>query len=191
MYLAWGNHLVTSASNRGSTDRNDYEIIRNTCSGRVLDARGVWRFDGRDAGYAGDAFDQLAYQCSGSSAGCGASRTAFMKRAVAFLMVGGFLWTGCGSGETPTEPAGGSSSASGSSGQGYLGTVSKAKPMAQKTLAAAQLKQQIQAFYGEEGRFPKTLAELVPDYLPSLPTAPAGMKFDYNGATGDLSVVAQ
>jgi len=103
-------------------------------------------------------------------------------------MLAGGLWVGCGPSETPTEPAG---SDSGSSGQGYLGTVSRAKPVAQKTLGAAQLKQQIQAFYATEGRFPKTLNELVPDYLPSLPPTPNGMKFDYNPTTGDLSVVAQ
>jgi hypothetical protein len=50
------------------------------------------------------------------------------------------------------------------------------------------LKQAIQKFNAGEGHFPKTLDELAPKYIPKVPDAPAGFKYDYNAATGELKV---
>ncbi len=74
----------------------------------------------------------------------------------------------------------------------YLGAVSKGKTTAEKTLDTAVLNQSIQLFQTQEGRYPRSLKELVsPDYLPALPKPPHGMKFDYNPQTGQVRVVPQ
>lgn len=48
------------------------------------------------------------------------------------------------------------------------------------------LKNAIQAFNTKEGHFPKTLDELVPTYIAKIPDAPAGYKYAYDPATGEL-----
>jgi hypothetical protein len=72
----------------------------------------------------------------------------------------------------------------------YLGEVAKGKKTTEKTLDTAALNQTVQLFAAQEGRYPKTLNELVgPEYLSKLPEPPAGMKFDYNPTTGQVKVV--
>ncbi len=74
----------------------------------------------------------------------------------------------------------------------YLGAVAKGKKFAEKTLDSTQLNKEIQLFQSQEGRFPKSLEELVTEkYLPAIPTPPYGMKYEYNPASGDLKVVKE
>ena len=73
----------------------------------------------------------------------------------------------------------------------YLAVQAKAKKMADTKLSSAGIGQAIGMFQAEKGRAPKNLNELVPDYLPSVPPAPAGMKYDYNSSSGALKVVPQ
>ena len=117
-----------------------------------------------------------------------------MKKVVTFLfLLAGFFLAGCGQEEAP--PAQPTNAAATSSGNpltapvDYLGAVVKAKKVADKTLNNAGFTQAIQMFQAAEGRLPKSLNELVPDYLHSLPEPPAGMKYDYSPATGQFKVV--
>jgi hypothetical protein len=72
----------------------------------------------------------------------------------------------------------------------YLGAVSKAQQSAQKVASTVGITQAIQQYYTVEGRYPKTLNDLVsPDYLSRLPDPPPGMRFDYNPATGEVRAV--
>jgi predicted small lipoprotein YifL len=74
----------------------------------------------------------------------------------------------------------------------YLGAAAKAKHTADATLDSAALNQQVQLFFGQEGRFPKDLNELVTmKYMKSLPPVPHGMKIDYNPTSGQVKVVKQ
>lgn len=74
----------------------------------------------------------------------------------------------------------------------YLGAVGKAKQSSERTLTTLGINQAIQAFYGQEGRYPKDLNELVSrNYLSQLPKAPLGTKFDYNPQTGHVKAVPQ
>jgi ABC-type glycerol-3-phosphate transport system substrate-binding protein len=50
------------------------------------------------------------------------------------------------------------------------------------------LKQAVQSFKTQEGHFPKALDELAPKYIAKIPDAPAGFKFVYTPATGELKV---
>jgi len=71
----------------------------------------------------------------------------------------------------------------------YLGTVVRAKQSAEKTVSTLGIDQAIKMFAGQEGRYPKTLNELVPEFLPSLPQPPAGMQYSYDPTTGVVKVV--
>ena len=113
-----------------------------------------------------------------------------MKLSGTILLVAGLCLTGC-DGKKEAAPVKSSTSGGNplTAPADYLGAVSKAKQSADKTLVSAGLTQAIQQFYAQEGRFPKDLKELVsPNYLSALPAPPAGMKFNYNPATGDLKV---
>jgi hypothetical protein len=116
-----------------------------------------------------------------------------IRTGIALLMAGCFL-SGC-SDSPKSQP---NSTPSKSSGNpltapvDYLGAAANAKKSTVKTVDEVGMKKTIQMFYAAEGRFPKSLNELVaPDYLSSLPAPPPGMKFDYNPATGDFKVVPQ
>lgn len=72
----------------------------------------------------------------------------------------------------------------------YLGAVAKAKKTGAKVADLAPLRQAIQMFKTEEDRFPKDLNELVSkQYMPAIPAAPYQMKYAYNPANGNLSLV--
>lgn len=43
----------------------------------------------------------------------------------------------------------------------------------------------------QEGRYPKTLQELTPNYVAKIPDLPAGYKLDYDATKGEVNVVAQ
>ena len=116
-----------------------------------------------------------------------------MKTLMLFSSLLALLAVGCGSSQDDAA----SDAESSSSGNpltapvDYLGAVGKAHQSASKTAAVVGLNQAIQLFQGQEGRPPKNLQELVPEYMPRLPEPPANMKFDYDPATGQLKVVPQ
>ena len=117
-----------------------------------------------------------------------------MKTGVCFLAVACSLFCGCDNKDTTPPPkATNSTAATGNpltAPVDYLGAVGKARERSIKTIDTVSLNQNIQLFYAQEGRFPKSLDELVEQkYLPSLPAAPYGMKIQYNPATGKVDVV--
>lgn len=116
-------------------------------------------------------------------------RTTFLP-----LLMAGFFLSGC-SDSSKTQPKQNSSTSSGNpvtAPVDYLGAVSKAQKQSISTVDTVGINQAIQMFYANEGRFPKSLNEIVgPDYLPKLPPPPAGMKFNYDAATGKFSIVPQ
>lgn len=72
----------------------------------------------------------------------------------------------------------------------YLGALAKGKKKSEATVVNLQVGPAIQQFNAAEGRFPKSLQEMVDQgYLTALPTAPRGMKTDYNPETGEFKVV--
>ena len=73
----------------------------------------------------------------------------------------------------------------------YGGTLVNAKKTADKTIDVAALNQEVQLFNVQEGRYPKTLEELVPSYISKIPPAPLGYKIDYDATKGEVKVVKQ
>lgn len=116
-----------------------------------------------------------------------------MRALTASVLLAGLLFSGCQR-ESSSPPGATTNTSSGNpvtAPVDYLGAVGKAKQSAEKTLSTAGIDQAIQMFSAEKGRMPKDLAELVPNYLPKLPPAPAGMKFSYDSKTGVVKVVPQ
>lgn len=105
----------------------------------------------------------------------------------------GLLFAGC----KKDEPATAARTNTPSSGNpltapvDYVGAAVKAKQTAGKTVLGAGIDQAIQLYYTETGKFPARLQDLAPQYLPSIPSPPTGMKYDYDPKSGAVKVVPQ
>ncbi len=74
----------------------------------------------------------------------------------------------------------------------YVGTLVTNQQIATKTIDLTALNQEVQLFNVQEGRYPKTLDELVEkQYMGRLPVAPAGSKIVYDPAQGKVTLVFQ
>ena len=115
-----------------------------------------------------------------------------MHKTVLFLALAGLAWAGCKKEAPAPKPANTVGENPITAPVDYLGAVSKAKQSAVKTLSTVSLDQAVKMFFGQEGRYPKSLDELVSSgTLDKLPAAPQGMKFSYDASTGQVKVVPQ
>ena len=73
----------------------------------------------------------------------------------------------------------------------YIGAVGQAQKYSIKQIDLAQLSQAIQQFNAAEGRYPKDLQELIPNYIAKIPQVPAGYEITYDAASGKVKVVPQ
>lgn len=73
----------------------------------------------------------------------------------------------------------------------YVGAVVQAQKHSEKVIDVSYINQAIQMFQASEGRLPKNLEELVPNYLGKIPDAPYGYKISYDATNGTVSVVQQ
>lgn len=73
----------------------------------------------------------------------------------------------------------------------YVGTVVDAQKSSEKKIDVAYLNQALQQFNVQEGRYPKTLQELTPNYVAKLPEPPFGYKLNYDPNSGTVTVVKQ
>jgi hypothetical protein len=74
---------------------------------------------------------------------------------------------------------------------GYVKSLGEAQKTADKTIDVSYINQAIQLFNVQEGRYPKNLQELVPNYVAKIPDAPAGSKIVYDQTNGTVKVVQQ
>ena len=121
-----------------------------------------------------------------------------MKTCFLISMAAGLLLAGCGQkSSTPHSPATNASPtvtnvvSTAKPAGGYLGTLMEADKAAVKTIDVSYLNQAIQLYQTQEGRLPKDLNELVPNYVAKLPAAPYGYKIVYDAAGGLVRVVKQ
>jgi hypothetical protein len=115
-----------------------------------------------------------------------------MKGLLTLVLMAGLLLAGC----KKQQPAAPTTNAASSGNPitapiDYLGAVGQAPKTATKVVSSAGLQQAIQMFWAQEGRFPKDLSELAPNYIDRLPPPPAGMKYSYDARNGTVKVVAQ
>jgi hypothetical protein len=120
-------------------------------------------------------------------------------RALSLLlaMSAGLFLTGCGDSGSTSQPAATNTATNFASGNpvtavpDYVGVVGQAQQYSVKQIDLAQLNQAIQQFNAAEGRYPKDLQELVPNYLAKIPQVPPGNQINYDAATGKVKVVRQ
>jgi hypothetical protein len=96
-----------------------------------------------------------------------------------------FLLAGCG------DKSSSKMAADTNAPSGYLGTLVDEKKSSDKKIDVAYLNQAVQLFNVQEGRYPKTLEELTPNYVAKIPDAPIDFKIDYDPIKGEVKVVAQ
>jgi hypothetical protein len=118
---------------------------------------------------------------------------AFMRAPGYLILIAGLLFVGCSKQDVAQSKATNSAASSGNpltAPVDYLGAVAKAQKSSIKAIDTAYINQAVQFFNASEGRYPKDLNELITEkYLPKLPDLPAGMKFEYNSASGQVRVV--
>ena len=74
----------------------------------------------------------------------------------------------------------------------YIGAAVTNQQIATKTIDLVALNQEVQLFNVQEGRFPKSLDELVAkQYLGQLPVPPFGSKLVYDAAQGKVTLAQQ
>jgi hypothetical protein len=113
-------------------------------------------------------------------------------------VVAGVLLTGCGKSSSSTEQSA-TNNATTNYANGnpitavpdYIGAVGNAQKYAVKQIDLSYLHEAIEQFNVAEGRYPKDLKELVPNYIGKVPEAPYGSKIIYDSNTGTVKVVQQ
>lgn len=113
-----------------------------------------------------------------------------MKISLLPMIAAAGILAGCGDSSKPGTPANTVSNAV-TAPVGYLGAAVQAKKYSEKQIDLAYINQAIQLFQAGEGRLPKDLQELVPNYLGKVPEAPLGYKIVYDATKGSVSVVKQ
>jgi hypothetical protein len=107
-----------------------------------------------------------------------------------FILAVAALAAGCGDSSKPGTVANEVSNAV-TAPVGYLGAVVQAQKYSEKVIDVSYLNQAVQLFQASEGRLPKDLQELVPNYVGKIPDAPYGYKIVYDATTGAVTVVKQ
>ena len=104
------------------------------------------------------------------------------------------LLAGCGkesSSQTQTNSNSPAANVASNNPANYLGALVQAKKTADKTIDVSFLNEALNQFNVQEGRYPKTLQELTPNYVAKIPDAPVGCKLDYDAVKGEVKVVPQ
>ena len=126
-----------------------------------------------------------------------------MKPSFFIVIAAGLLLAGCGDNNSSSHPQGTNTSRATNAEPrydtgnpitapvDYIGAVGQAQKYAVKQIDLAYLNQAVQLFNTQEGRLPKDLNELVPNYVGKMPAVPYGMKLDYDPNTGQVKVVKQ
>jgi len=73
----------------------------------------------------------------------------------------------------------------------YLNTLVQADKNMTKTIDVSYLNEALSQFNVQEGHYPRTLQDLVPNYVAKLPTPPYGYKLDYDANNGTVKVAPQ
>ena len=127
-----------------------------------------------------------------------------MKISFLVLIAAGLFLTGCGGSHSSKQAQATNSTATPTNATvnyntgnpitapvDYLGAVAQAQKYAVKTIDVSYLDHAIQEFSAAEGRYPKDLNELMPNYIGKIPQAPYGSKIIYDPNTGTVKIVKQ
>ena len=113
-----------------------------------------------------------------------------MKANFLFLAAASIFLAGCGDSSKPGTAANEASNVV-TAPLTYIGAVGNAQKFAEKQIDVAYINEDIQMFNASEGRYPKDLQELIPNYLPKMPAIPKGYKLDYDATAHTVKVVKE
>jgi len=120
-----------------------------------------------------------------------------MKASFLILLAAGMFLAGCGKSNSNPHPQGTNAPPTTNTAEvakpsgGYLGALMQADKSAVKTIDVSYLNQAVQLYQTQEGRLPKDLNELVPNYVAKLPAPPYGYRINYDPTSGVVTVVRQ
>jgi hypothetical protein len=110
-------------------------------------------------------------------------------KAVVLVLMSTVLF-GCNDGKQSTEKPSTTSDANPASAPAdYLKSLGQAQQKAVRTIDVTAINKAIEAFYVQEGRFPKTLAELeTKGFMRAVPVPPPGTKLNYDTNSGVVKI---
>src|ERR1017187_9774694 len=122
-----------------------------------------------------------------------------MRTSLLLLIAAAMVVAGCKKNNAAGQSASDTNSTAASTNSGrlatapvdYLSTIVQAQKSANKTIDVSYINQAIQLFNVQEGRYPKNLQELVPNYVAKIPDVPPGFKIVYDATSGTVKVVQQ
>ena len=120
-----------------------------------------------------------------------------MKAFFLIWIAAGLLLAGCDKNHSSSHPQGTNSAQTTNTAAvaqpsgGYLGALMQADKSAVKSIDVSYLNQAVQLFNTQEGRLPRDLNELTPNYVAKIPAAPYGYKIVYDATSGVVTVVKQ
>ncbi|HEY3761302.1 MAG TPA: hypothetical protein VGN23_06100 [Verrucomicrobiae bacterium] len=125
-----------------------------------------------------------------------------MKKTFLLSVIAALFVVGCGDKSSSSNPSTQSTNAAPKvatapanpappSSVNYLGTLVAAQQSADKKLDTAYLNQAIQNYNVDQGHYPKTLQDLVPNYIGKIPQPPLGYQLKYDPKAGSVTVVQQ
>ena len=114
-----------------------------------------------------------------------------MRAILLIPVAAALLLTGCGQSSSSSPSATSTTNNAQVGNANYGGVLGQAQTFSENQIDLAQLKQAIQEFNAAEGRYPKNLQEMIPNYLARIPATPAGYRISYNPANGQVQVVRQ
>jgi hypothetical protein len=113
-----------------------------------------------------------------------------MKKFLALPLLAAFFLTGCGDSSKPGTTANTVSNVV-DAPLNYVGAVVQAQKHSENVIDVAYINEDIKMFYASEGRYPKDLQELIPEYLGKMPAVPLGYKLVYDTNTYTVSAVKE
>ena len=121
-----------------------------------------------------------------------------MKSILFIPVAAGLLLTGCSqSSSTTSQSAATNTTPNYASGNpatavpDYIGAAGQAEKYSEKKIDLTYLREAIDQFNVAEGHYPKTLQELVPNYIGKVPQPPYGSKIVYDPNSGSVTMVKQ
>lgn len=105
-------------------------------------------------------------------------------------MAAALYLTGCGQSSSSSSSATNNAQAVNATPD-YGGVLGQAQKYSIGQIDLAQINEAIQQFNAAEGRYPRNLQELIPNYLAKIPQAPPGYRIFYDATTGTVKVVQQ
>ena len=109
-------------------------------------------------------------------------------KAAFVVLLSATLLLGCNDSRQSTEKSGDSGSVANAPAD-YLNSAAQAQRRAVKTVDVVAINKAVEAFYVQEGRFPKKLEELEDKgFMRAIPIPPTGMKLNYDTNSGVVTM---